>query len=168
MSQRKKEISEKRKGEIREEIELSTIHGMNLEYPYLDNNDHIIKRREEPKPVFNIDEDKYSEMNHMKSKAIQFLSFITQVSTLEEKNMEEEKDFINDKELVELINKIIVLIVKTFEDILNNKEKYFFLRKYKEDMKEEDDSYNILLFQICVFLTRCLVREPIKTEFRCI
>jgi hypothetical protein len=130
-------------------------------------DEETAKKYGKPNPiiVFNIDEDKYSEMNHMKSKAIQFLSFITQVSTLEEKNMEEEKDFINDKELVELINKIIVLIVKTFEDILNNKEKYFFLRKYKEDMKEEDDSYNILLFQICVFLTRCLVREPIKTEF---
>ena len=77
MSQRKKEISEKRKGEIREEIELSTIHGMNLEYPYLDNNDHIIKRREEPKPVFNIDEERiklfgehFVQMNKLKCKLV--------------------------------------------------------------------------------------------------
>ena len=125
------------------------------------------KKYGKPNPiiVFNVDEKKYSEMNHMKSKAIQFLSFITQVSTLEERNSEEEKNFINDKELVELINKIIYLIVNTFEDILSNKEKYYFVRKYKEDIKEEDDGYNILLFQICVFLTRSLIREPIKTEF---
>ena len=30
----------------------------NLENPYLDNIDQIIKRREEPKPVFNIDEER--------------------------------------------------------------------------------------------------------------
>ena len=125
------------------------------------------KKYGKPNPiiVFNVDEKKYSEINHMKSKVIQFLSFITQVSTLEEKKSEEEKNYINNKDLVELINKIIILIGNTFEDILNNKEKYYFLRKYREDIKEEDDCYNILLFQICVFLTRCLIREPIKTEF---
>ena len=126
------------------------------------------KRFGKPNPiiVFNNDEKKSYEINHMKSKAIQFLSFITQVSTLEERNCEEEeKNYINDKELVETINKIIFLIVNTFEDILNSKEKFYFLKKYKEIINEEDDCYNILLFQICVFLTRSLIREPIKTEF---
>ena len=126
------------------------------------------KKYGKPNPiiVFNIDEKKYSDLNHMKSKAIQFLSFITQMSTLEEKNTDEEnKNYIEEKELVELINKIIYLIVNTFEDILNNKEKFYFLRKYNSEMNEEDDCYNILLFQICVFLTRSLIREPIKTEF---
>ena len=126
------------------------------------------KKYGKPNPiiVFNIDEKKCSEINHMKSKAMQFLSFITQVSTLEEKNMDEDnKNFINDKELVELINKIIFLIVNTFEDILNNKEKYYFVRKYRDSINEEEDCFNILLFQLCVFLTRCLIREPIKEEF---
>ena len=126
------------------------------------------KKYGKPNPiiVFNVDEKKCNEINHMKSKAIQFLSFITQISTLEERNMDEEnKNFINDKELVELINKIIFLIVNTFEDILNNKEKFYFIRNYKESANEEDDCFNILLFQICVFLTRSLIREPIKTEF---
>ena len=131
-------------------------------------DEETTKKYGNPNPiiVFNENEKLCNEINHMKSKAIQFLSLITQVSTLGEKYLEEdEKNFINDKELVELINKIIVLIVKSFEDILNNKEKYYFLRKYKEDMNDEDDSYNILLFQICVFLTRSLIREPIKTDF---
>lgn len=39
------------------------------------------------------------------------------------------------------------------------------MRKYKPDSNEEEDCYNILLFQICVFLTRSLIREPIKTNF---
>ena len=126
------------------------------------------KKYGKPNPiiVFNADEKKCNEINHMKSKAIQFLSFITQMSTLEEKNMDEEnKNYINEKELVELINKIIYLIVGTFEDILNNKEKFYFLRKYSSEVNEEEDCYNLLLFQICVFLTRSLIREPIKTEF---
>ena len=126
------------------------------------------KKYGKPNPiiVFNMDEAKCSEINHMKSKALQFLSFIIQISTLEEKILDEEnKNYINDKELVELINKIIYLIVNSIEDILNNKEKFYFLRKYNNEMNEEEDCFNILLFQICVFLTRSLIREPIKTDF---
>lgn len=125
------------------------------------------KKYGKPNPiiVFNDNEKLCNEINFMKSKAIQFLSFITQMSTIEEKNDEENKNYINEKELVELINKIIFLIVNTFEDILNSKEKFYFLRKYKPDSNEEEDCYNILLFQICVFLTRSLIREPIKTNF---
>ena len=121
-----------------------------------------------PNPIitFNKDEAKCFEINHMKSKAFQFLSFIIQMSTLEEKNLDDEnKNYIKDKELVELINKIIYLIVTSFEDILNNKEKFYFLRKYNNEMNEEEDCVNTLLFQICVFLTRSLIREPIKTDF---
>ena len=125
------------------------------------------KKYGKPNPiiVFNDNEKLCSEINFMKSKAIQFLSFITQMSTIEEKNDEENKNYINEKDLVELINKIIFLIVNTFEDILNSKEKFYFLRKYKPESNEEEDCYNILLFQICVFLTRSLIREPIKTNF---
>jgi len=125
------------------------------------------KKYGKPNPiiVFNDNEKLCSEINFMKSKAIQFLSFITQMSTIEEKNDEENKNYINEKDLVELINKIIFLIVNTFEDVLNSKEKFYFLRKYKPDSNEEEDCYNILLFQICVFLTRSLIREPIKTNF---
>ena len=113
--------------------------------------------------VLNVDENKCSEINHMKSKALQFLSFITQVSTLEKKTDEENRNFIDDQELVGLINKIIYLIINTFKDVLNNKEKFLFLRKYRDN--EEEDCFNLLLFQICVFLTRSLIREPIKSQF---
>ena len=116
--------------------------------------------------VFNSNEKLCYEINHMKSKAIQFLSFITQISTIEEKYADEDiKNNINDKELKELLIKLIYSIVNTFEDILNNENKFNFLRKYNGELNDEEDCYNMLLFQICVFLTRSLIREPIKSQF---
>ena len=115
--------------------------------------------------VFNSDENKYSEINQMKSKIFQFMSLIIQASSLRKKNYDDEdKNIIEDAELIEIINKLIKLIVDSFQDILSSKEKFYFLRKYK-DIDEEEDSFNAFLFQICVFLNRCLVREPIKSQF---
>ena len=132
-------------------------------------DEETAKKFGKPNPliVFNIDEKKCFEINHMKSKIIQFLSFITQISTIEIKKNEdiENKNIINDLELVDLINKVIYLIINSFRDILNNKEKFYFIRRYSEELNEEEDSFNILLFQVCVFLTRSLIREPIKSEF---
>ena len=131
-------------------------------------DENTAKKYGKPNPivVFNINEEKCNEINVMKSKALQFLSFVTQVSTLTGKvSADEIKNFIDDKELVELINKVIRLIVNSFEDILSNQEKYYFLKQYKQEISEEEDCFNILLFQMYIFLTRSLVREPIKTEF---
>ena len=115
--------------------------------------------------VFNKNEKLCYELNNMKSKAIQFISYIIQISTLKEKNEnEEDKNYIKDKDVQKITNDIIALIVKTFQDILNCKEKYDNIRKYSGE-KNEEDNYNMLLYQICVFLTRALIREPIKTEF---
>ena len=59
--------------------------------------------------VFNAEEKMCSEINILKSKAIQFLSFITQMSTLEDKITEEEsRNVIMDKELIDVLNKLIV------------------------------------------------------------
>ena len=127
---------------------------------FFGNNNDII--------VFNIDENKCNEINGMKSKAIQFISFITQISTLDSKRDKEffEKNIlIEDNELIELINKFIILIVNSFKDILNNENKFNAIRKFDPEMGEEQDCYNALLFQVCVFLTRSLVREPIKSNF---
>ena len=118
-----------------------------------------------PLIVFNKNEKLCYELNHMKSQAIQFISFIIPISTLAEKyDSDEDKNYIKDNDLQKIIMDIITLIVKSFQDILNSKEKYNFLRKYSEDMNDEEDSYNILLYEICVFLTRALIREPIKTN----
>lgn len=82
--------------------------------------------------VFNSNEKMCYEINILKSKAIQFLSFITQISTLEDKITEEEsKNVIEDKELIDVLNKLIVLIIKSFEDILKNENKFNAIRKTK-------------------------------------
>jgi len=116
--------------------------------------------------VFSVNRKKNFEINIMKSKIIQFLSFVTQISTMGEKLVDlDRKEIIEDKELAELINKVIVLIINSFEDILNNKEKYMLIKKFNFGISEENDCYNTLLFQIFIFLTRSLIREPIKSEF---
>ena len=123
-------------------------------------------KKPNPIIVFSSNEKLCYEINHMKSKAIQFLSFITQISTMEDKYIDEDtRNSISDKELKELLIKLIYSIVNTFEDILNNENKFNFLRKYNGELNDEEDCYNMLLFQICVFLTRSLIREPIKTQF---
>ena len=134
--------------------------------PIFDENTKIKFGDPNPILVFNCDEKICHEINILKSKAIQFLSFITQISTLEDKITDEEtKNVIPDKDLIDLVNKLIVLIIKSFEDILNNENKFNAVRKNKGEFSEDEDSYNSILFQICVFLTRCLIREPIKQQF---
>ena len=116
--------------------------------------------------VFNKDVKICYELNLMKSKAIQFLSLIIQISSLREKNMtEDENNYLTDKDLQKMITDLIALIINTFQDILSNKEKFNFIKKYSGEVYDKDDSYNALLFQICAFLTRGLIREPIKTNF---
>ena len=116
--------------------------------------------------VFNKNEKLSYELNNMKSKAIQFISYVIQISTLKEKyENEDDKNYIKDKDLQKITNDIIALIVKSFQDILNCKEKYDNIRKYSGEKNDEEDNYKMLLYQICVFLTRALIREPIKTDF---
>ena len=117
--------------------------------------------------VFNTEEQKCYEINHMKGRILQFISTIIQISTLEVQRMNEEnQNCINDKELVELVNKIIILIISSFEDILNNQQKFIFIRRYSiEEFNDNDDCFNAVLFQMFIFLLRSLIREPIKSDF---
>ena len=128
-------------------------------------DDDTKNRYGNPNPiiVFNSNEKICYEMNHMKSKAIQFLSFITQISTLKEKN-EGHSNYIIDCDLQNMIMNLITLIMNTFQDILSNEEKFNFIRKYSGETDYENDCYNIILYHMCVFLTRSLIREPIKSN----
>ena len=103
----------------------------------------------------------------MKSKIFQFLSVVVQMCTLEEEkdSTKESINYIDDKELLELITKVIYLIVDSLKDVLINKEKYYSLKHYELATKEEADCFNLLLFTMYVFLNRSLTREPIKSEF---
>ena len=120
-----------------------------------------------PLIVFNKNEKLCYELNNMKGKAIQFMSFIIQISTLKEKyDNDDISNYINDKDLQKIIKDIIALIMKSFQDILNSKEKYNYIRTNFEEKNDEEDINNMLLYQICVFLTRALIREPIKSELK--
>ena len=91
------------------------------------------KKFGKPNPIiiFDIDEKKCYAINNMKSKVIKFISFIIEISTKEKTNIDKEnKNVINDQELIDLINKIIYLIIDSFRDILNNKEKLYFIKNY--------------------------------------
>ena len=134
--------------------------------PQLDDETKKKFGNQNPIIVFNKDEKICKEINNMKNRAIQFLSLIIQISTLKNKNsIEDMPNYINDKDLQKMVTDIIALILNTFQDILNNKEKFNFIRKYsgEENDNIDEDCYNSLLYQICVFLTRSLIREPIKT-----
>ena len=118
--------------------------------------------------IFDIDEKKYLEMNLMKSKIIQFFSYIVQNSTLDDNPDNNIINCENKNDLIIYINRINNLILNSFEDILKNKEKLICLKKtkyFEEPINYENDNYISLSFQMCVFLTRSLIREPIKTQF---
>ena len=65
-----------------------------------------------PLIVFNKNEKLCYELNHMKSQAIQFISFIIPISTLAEKyDSDEDKNYIKNNDLQKIIMDIITLIV---------------------------------------------------------
>ena len=133
----------------------------------LDEKNKKIFGTQNPLICFSVEEENCFVINNLKSKILQFLSYVIQVSNLDEKNNINlnDKNCVGDKELIDIINKIIILIVNSFEDVLNNQEKFILVRKMTLDIGEEDDVYNNLFFQFFAFLSRGLVREPIKSQF---
>ena len=95
--------------------------------PQLDDETKKKFGNQNPIIVFNKDEKICKEINNMKNRAIQFLSLIIQISTMKNKNsIEDVPNYINDKDLQKMVTDIIALILNTFQDILNNKEKFNF------------------------------------------
>jgi len=56
---------------------------------------------------------------------------------------------------------LICQLVSAIEKFIYSSQKSLIILENNDDI----DSYNSLLFQICVFLTRSLIREPIKSKF---
>jgi hypothetical protein len=124
-------------------------------------------------PLIVFDEE-FSEINSMKSRAFEFMSLIIEYSTISSNDDEEKNDFnnledksykIDNNELVDITSKIIKLIIKSFENILNDKRKFFYLRKLDDETSSENNYYNMLLYHMTKYLTYSLVKEPIKSEF---
>ena len=116
--------------------------------------------------VFNIDEKKCYEINIMKYKVIQFLNYILQSITIEKRNKNEENIYsIEEKELIELTNKIIELVINDIKSNINNKNKFKYLRKYKRYIENDNDCFNILIYIEYCFLLICLTRESFTNNY---
>ena len=145
-----------------------TSYGLLFIMPKFDEATTKIYEKENPIIVFNGDENKYSKINFLKGKILQFFAKIMQIVSFKNEEEKEKEDikYIVDKDLVYYINQITNFIFKSLEDIVNNKEKFLFLRKkmkYKE--LNNNDDFNLLLFCMFAFLSRSLLREPIKSNF---
>lgn len=136
--------------------------------PPLDNK--TLEKFEKPNPlvIFNVDENNCKEINLMKSKVMELLSYLIQnifiISNDLEINKKKNENY--DNELINFTIDLIKLIVKCFEDILSNKEKYFYIRDYETEISEDENSIYVLLYDLCVFLVRALIRDPFKNIIR--
>lgn len=122
-----------------------------------------------PLIILNIDEKQCKEINLMKSKIIQLICYLSQNLY----NIANDLDFNKkskqqiDENITNFLINLVTLTVKCFGDILSNKDKFFFIRDYElETLQEEENSINILLYDLCVLLTRILIRDPFKNIFR--
>lgn len=109
---------------------------------------------------------KIVEINRMKARELQFLSYLTQLTTLPSENKMFSKIEIKDLNVAGLVLKVVELSIKSLEDLLSNKNKFNLLQKNILIQDEEDNPLNLTLFQISVFLTRGLIREPIRSHFQ--
>ena len=133
--------------------------------PPYDETKSKLYGKENPIIIFNDDEKKFVQINFMKFSIFQFLSLALQVLSIEkvQENGEIEK-YIEKIEIVELINKITNLIIIDFKDIINNKNKYNYIKKYKGYKETEDDIINKMIYILICFLIKCFKRQPFKNN----
>ena len=112
--------------------------------------------------LFDKNLKKFDEFNYMKAQCLQFFSFCIEVLTEKSNN-----DKIIKIEIMNNLNiEIIKLIVKSFECILNNSQQYIIVKNYFNFAIDISNSIDHICFQMIVFLSRTLFREPIKTFFK--
>ena len=119
--------------------------------------------KENPIIAFNVDENKIIQINLMKYHIFQFLGVVIKELSITKEIEEEKEKYIEEKELIELINKVINLIIIDFKNIINNKNKYNCLKKYKEHEGEIDNNNEIDSILI-IFLKKCFKRQPFKSN----
>ena len=147
-----------------------------------------IKKFRKPNPIIIFNVNDSDNFNLMKSRVIQLISYTVQsICSIsndydfihQSRNKSDESNDINeneiisnrknsitDKDLISYINDMIKLTVKCFEDLLSNQEKYYFVRNYEMELYKNNDGINIILYELCVFLTRVLIRQPFKSTFK--
>ena len=109
--------------------------------------------------IYFSDEQKLKDINFMKAKAIQVYTTIIQIST----NADEE---IKSKDFIQTCSNITSIIIKSLEDLLNDENKLNILQKNIDSNENPaNNPLENIIYQIFAFLTRALIREPLKTEF---
>ena len=101
------------------------------------------------------------KVNSMKAKAIQFITRI----------IEGTKEEIKDTVLVLMTSNLIKLILSTMNFAVKNKKLLLFnqeidINNINGDSSEStQNEYSILIYSLLTFLSRALIREPIRKEF---
>ena len=106
-----------------------------------------------------------SNVNTMKSYCFQYLSYAVEKLSTKEKIDNLISFTLKDQFSIELFAELTRLIISSLEDILCNKEKFLIIKSSKEGILTSDKNYNNLLYHIFLFLSRCLIRNPIIKEF---
>ena len=104
--------------------------------------------------IYFSDEQKLKDINFMKAKAIQVYTTIIQIST----NADEE---IKSKDFIQTCSNITSIIIKSLEDLLNDENKLNILQKNIDSNENPaNNPLENIIYQIFVYLTRDLIREP--------
>ena len=110
-------------------------------------------------------ENLHSIINTMKSNCFQYFSFTIEKASIKSKNGKLISFTLNDQYLIELFAELTKLIIASFQDILSNKEKFLTIIRSKEGILSQDKNVNNLIYNIFLFLSRYLIRNPIIKEF---
>ena len=133
----------------------------------MDEKTQKIFNNQNPIIIFTLieNENLCSKINTMKSKCFQFMSFSIQKLSVYIGQNANSSLTLQNQDFIELFATLMKLSIKSLEDILSNKEKFLLIKTSKEGIFQSDTNYNHLLYQIFLFLSRCLLRNPIKQEF---
>ena len=115
--------------------------------------------------TFLENEKLFSSANTMKSYCFQYLSFSIEKLSTRELIGKSTSFILKDQYSIELFAEITRLVITSLQDILCNKEKFLIIKSSKEGILTSDKNYNNLLYNIFLFLSRCLIRNPIIEEF---
>ena len=89
----------------------------------------------------------------MKGKALQFVNEV----------LLSYKKTIKSKQLVDTCSKIVEPAIKNLSYVIS--EKFEYISKMKKDGEVEDNNYEFFIYQIILFFTRFITKEPIVDSF---
>ena len=115
--------------------------------------------------LFDMDENKFKEINLMKVQCIKFFSFCAEIFA-EKSNNDEKTKILNNEKVSNSIAELIKLIINALEKILNNNQQYTYIKNYLNFSINPINKYiDKLLYNFVSFLTKVLFIEPIKSFF---